>query len=126
VSCENILVSAGAITTARRVGPTAWTVLTAIAVRAECVNGHVLARASVRSLAADLGLNKDTVCRALHRLRHAGLLVQSASPFELGVYRVTVPPDVFGFDTGPVVELAARRRPLLVGSSRQLRLLEEA
>jgi DNA-binding IclR family transcriptional regulator len=124
VSSESLVFGRGTIAVARRVGPTAWTVLTALAIGAERVDGTVIARASVRSLAANLGLNKDTVARALARLRQAGLVVHTASPFELGTYRVTVPPDVIGVAPEPGVDVAPRRRPLTVGSSRQLTLLE--
>jgi hypothetical protein len=124
VSREPIVLGAEAVASARGVGPTAWTVLTAVAMSAESVDGQLLARASARSLAADLNLNKDTVCRALARLRKAGLLAHSVSPIERGTYRVTVPPDVIRVATEPVVELASRRRALTVVSSRQLTLLE--
>jgi hypothetical protein len=124
VSGEPIVLGVGAITTARRVGPTAWTVLTALALRAEPVAGQLSARASVRSLAEELGLNKDTVCHAVARLRQAGLLARSVSPFEFGSYCMSVPSDVIRIATAPTVELVPRRRPPTVASSRQLRLLE--
>jgi hypothetical protein len=98
--------------------------LTVLAVSAERVDDNVIARASVRSRAADLGLNKDTVARVLARLRQAGLIVPKAAPFELGAYCVTVPPDVIRFVTAPVVEPAPRRRPLTVASGRRRTLLE--
>ena len=51
---------------------------------------------SVRSLAASLGLAKDTVARALGRLRRAGLVAATqtrtrAGMFATGSYRLTVP-----------------------------------
>jgi DNA-binding transcriptional ArsR family regulator len=77
----------------RRLGPTSWVVLEEILQRAE-VDGRV-ARVSIRTLAASLGLAKDTVARAVRRLRDAGLLdaVQeraSTGIFETGTYRVTI------------------------------------
>jgi hypothetical protein len=64
-----IAVGVAAIDVIRDVGPTAWMVLTALALDAEHEGGTVVARASVRSLAARPQLDKDTVGRAMARLR---------------------------------------------------------
>jgi hypothetical protein len=124
MSSEPLVFGVDAVATARRVGPAAWTVLTALAVGAERTDDNVIARASVRSLAADLGLNKDTVARALVRLRQCGLVIANAYLFERGSYRVTVPSDVIRLATEPIVESARPQRPLVLTSGRQLTLLE--
>jgi hypothetical protein len=89
---EPIVVGRGAITVARSVGPTAWTVLTALGLDSDWTGDSVLTLASVRSLGALLRLNKDTVARALGRLRDAGLVVHEAGCFEPSVYRLSIPP----------------------------------
>jgi DNA-binding IclR family transcriptional regulator len=122
VASEPILVGAAAITVARWVGPAAWTVLTVLAVDAESKGGSMVARASARSLAANLGMNKDTVARALARLRHAQLVVHVTGRFELGAYRLTIPADVIGFD--PSAHTSRRRSGHRAASGVQLALLE--
>ena len=82
-------------------------------------------RASVRSLAATLGLDKDTVGRALARLRHAELVVHVTERFEPGVYRVTVPAEVFGFKRDRAADTSRRRSRRRPSSGVQLALLEE-
>jgi len=63
------------------VGPVAWVVLEELALE-RCIGGrdHVVAT-SVRRLAAAPRLDKDTVVRALHRLRDAGRLTPRLQPF---------------------------------------------
>jgi DNA-binding IclR family transcriptional regulator len=73
-------------------------VLTALAFHAEPAAGSVVARASVRSLAAELELDKDTVARALVRLRRSGLVLQMGGRFTVGLYRLTVPAEVIRFN----------------------------
>ncbi len=78
------------------VGPTAWVVLEAMM---QCSTGdgdRVVAQVSIRSLDSSLGLAKDTVARAVHRLRDLGVIaaVQARSEsgvFEAGSYRLAVP-----------------------------------
>jgi hypothetical protein len=89
---EAIVVGAGALDVARRVGPTAWTVLMALAMDAEKTGDGLVAPGSVRSLGRTLGLNKDTVARALVGLRRARLVVPVAGRFEAGAYRLTFKP----------------------------------
>ena len=59
----------------RSLGPTAWFVLEELLWRAETAQGQLQVQISTRELAAALGLNKDTVTRALGRLRNAGVVV---------------------------------------------------
>jgi hypothetical protein len=67
----------------RPLGPTAWMVLEELAVHADS-DGQIAV--GVRRLGSDLGLDKDTVARALRRLRGAGLVVRPAE----GGYRLRV------------------------------------
>ena len=73
----------------RRLGPAPWFVLEELVL----VGAAEGAETNVRSLAAGLSLNKDTVARALGRLRAAGLVVAEpqgscAGRFAAGRYRV--------------------------------------
>lgn len=58
-------------------GPTAWVVLEELALGAERhSDGRLFVSTSVRRLGAVLGLDKDTVARALARLRAAGFVLR--------------------------------------------------
>jgi hypothetical protein len=124
VAKQPFVVGSGAINLARRVGPTAWTVLTALAADAESDGGRMIVRASVRSLSASLGLDKDTIGRALARLRHAELVVHVTERFEPGVYRMTIPADVIGFKRDVCADTNRRRSCDDAASVVQLALLE--
>lgn len=80
----------------RHVGPTAWVVLEEMLQRSTGDDGHVVAGVSIRSLASSLGLAKDTVNRAVGRLRDLGVIeaVQArarSGVFDAGSYRLVVP-----------------------------------
>lgn len=84
-------------------------------------NGEVIA--TTRSLAEPLGLSKDTVARALTKLRHAGLIEvnrkarqdrTSAGASTAGRYRIVLPGSVGLLDNPP----AQRIDPALVASRR--------
>ena len=67
----------------RTLGATAWFVLEELALRA-AVDGYgkLVVQVSTRELAESLGLNKDTVTRALARLReckHIGVVARGGS-----------------------------------------------
>jgi DNA-binding transcriptional MocR family regulator len=103
----------------------AWTVLTALAVDAAPTDGCVVVRASVRSLAVELGLNKDTIARAILRLRDAGLVVhRTGGSFEHGAYRRVAPADVVRFSVDAPAAPVPRHRHVPTVSAVQLRLLE--
>ena len=53
----------------RTLGATAWFVLEELVVRAVAVEGELRVQVPTRELAVTLGLNKDTVTKALARLR---------------------------------------------------------
>ncbi len=78
------------------VGSTAWAVLEEMM---QCPTGEgdqIVAQVSIRSLASSIGLAKDTVNRAVRRLRALGVIaaVQARSEsgvFEASSYRLAVP-----------------------------------
>jgi hypothetical protein len=77
----------------RQVGPTPWAVLEDMATDAEVDgSGELVVSTSVRRLALNLGLSKDTVARAVSRLAEAGLVVRrplgrsTGGTFARGVY----------------------------------------
>lgn len=78
----------------RKVGPSAWSVLEGLAVRTTTTSRGHQARTNVRDLAADLGLSKDTVARAVNKLIDAKLIRRSdfaqdeAGRFTTRTYRV--------------------------------------
>ena len=114
------------------VGSTAWAVLEEMMQRSTGDGDHVVAQISIRSLASSLGLAKDTVNRAVRRLRDLGVIdaVQARSEsgvFEAGSYRLAVPvacisvacPSQFSVASSAARLSSARR------SSGQLSLLSE-
>ncbi|WP_420451168.1 hypothetical protein [Ilumatobacter sp.] len=77
------------------VGSTAWSVLEEIMQRSTSDGEHVVAHVYIRSLAASLGLAKDTVARAVRRLRDLGVLHaeqrrSDSGVFQTGAYRLDV------------------------------------
>jgi DNA-binding transcriptional ArsR family regulator len=80
----------------RRLGPTAWVVFEELLLTSAGPADACEAEVSVRALAGRLGLAKDTIARALTRLRRAGLVTVSQSRgttgvFATGTYRLHVP-----------------------------------
>ena len=58
----------------RSLGPTAWVAFEVLIERSETVAGERVAVASVRAIAAELGVAKNTAARALATLRAAGVI----------------------------------------------------
>jgi DNA-binding IclR family transcriptional regulator len=91
----------------RRLGPTAWAVLEVLRERSAVdERGERIVEVSIRGLAVDLGLAKNTVHRALARLRRCGLIDArqnrtSAGTFSRGHYVLTA--TNVSDDTSPAV-----------------------
>ncbi len=97
----------------RRLGPTAWVLFEELLLASTGPNEACHASVSVRSLAARLGLAKDTVARALIRLRRVGLVSNSqsrsaAGTFSTGIYQLTIPSSIGFEDHSPVTSPTTR------------------
>ncbi len=95
------------------VGSTAWTVLEEMMQRSTDDGDHVVAQVSIRSLASSLGLAKDTVNRAVRRLRDLGVIQgeqhrSDSGVFQTGSYRLDVPTVCLAVDTSTTTN---HRRP---------------
>ncbi len=93
---QTIVVGPAAHELRRFVGVTSWVVLEEMMQAATGPADRLVAEVSIRSLAASLGLAKDTVTRAVRRLRDVGVLEveqrrSERGVFEAGVYRLAVP-----------------------------------
>ncbi len=93
---RSIVVAFEASALRRDLGPTSWMVLEELLLRSSGPVDERVARVSVRALAASLGLAKDTVGRAIRRLRDAGLVRVAqqrtvAGVFDTGTYGIAVP-----------------------------------
>ena len=96
---RRVVVSGEASELRRRLGPTGWVVFEELLLASTGPTTACRASASVRSLAASLGLAKDTVARALVRLRAAGLVAVTQSRSTGGVfaasnYELRIPPGI--------------------------------
>jgi len=96
---RRLVIGAASIDIRRRVGPTAWAVFEELAVSSTGADAACRASVSVRSLASQLGMSKDTVARALTRLRAAGLVSanqtrQATGAFAAGNYHLFLPASV--------------------------------
>ena len=83
---RRLVLTAGTVELRRRLDPSAWVVFGQLLLESTGNGDTAEASVSVRSLAAQLGLAKDTVARALNRLRQAGLVDASQSRTAAGVY----------------------------------------
>lgn len=125
----------------RRVGASAWMVLEEMLEHSQASSdedGHRVAVVSVRSLAASLGVAKDTVQRATTRLRELGVIEPHqartvAGNFAIGGYRLDIPVaclsivDTAAADASASAPsgIARRRSPRSSSVSDQLSLLLE-
>lgn len=97
---QSVTVLPGAAHLRRAVGPTAWVVLETLLHDAEPTGSHeYVAHRSIRDLAAEIGLAKDTVARAMRSLRGVGLISHAqcrtgAGTFDPGRYEISLPNDV--------------------------------
>ena len=93
---RSIVVGAASSDLRRALGPTSWVVLEELLLRSHGTTGDCVACVSVRSLAASLGLAKDTAARAIRRLRDVGLVTVAqqrteAGIFDTGSYVIAIP-----------------------------------
>jgi DNA-binding IclR family transcriptional regulator len=118
----------------RRLGPLAWAALEVLVAASRDEADDVTAAATVREVAAQLGVAKNTAHRAMLTLRSAGL----ATPTQRrdtdgrycdGGYRLTVPNDAISrapqSDAAPIAPATrtARRPAVIASTAVQLELL---
>ncbi len=117
----------------RRVGLTSWAVLEEMVQASTGSADALVAEVSIRSLAASLGLAKDTVAAAVRRLRNHRV-VEATQPrsargaFRTGRYRINVPAVYLAVaPTGPrSLPASSHRAALRSCDSGQLALTLEA
>ena len=105
-------------------GPVAWVVLESLAERSVHRSGATVSEMSVRGVAAEIGLAKDTVARAIQRLQRAGLVRRidarlTDGRFGHGCYVLVIPHDLFHVCPTRVPSPTTRRTA--TKSSRRLR-----
>ncbi len=83
---RRLVVTAGSVELRRQLGPTSWVVFEELVLVSTGTGGGCVASVSIRALAGRLGLAKDTVARAIARLRRAGLVTGHQSRTDSGVY----------------------------------------
>lgn len=111
---RSIVVAFEASELRRELGPTSWMVLEELLLGSTGPVDACVARVSVRALAASLGLAKDTACRAIRRLRDAGLVRVAqqrtvTGSFDTGTYVIAVPDCIaFNASTQPSPRPRAR------------------
>ena len=93
---RTIVVGPAAHELRRHVGATSWVVLEEMMQATTGPADRPVAEVSIRSLAASLGLAKDTVTRAVRRLRDVGVIEieqrrSERGLFQTGVYRLAAP-----------------------------------
>ena len=98
-----------------RLGPTAWVVFEELLLASTGNRDGCVASVSIRTLASRLGLAKDTVARALVRLRRAGLVTAhqsrtDAGVFATGSYTLHLPACVTVSDHRPAASTTPRSR----------------
>ncbi len=98
-----------------RLGPTAWVVFEELLLASTGNRDGCAASVSIRTLAGRLGLAKDTVARALARLRRAGLVTAhqtraGSGVFATGFYTLHVPTSVTVTDHRPAASTTRRSR----------------
>ena len=96
---RRLVLTAGSVEIRRQVGPTAWVVFEELVLVSTGPGGACVASVSIRALAGRLGLAKDTIARAIARLRRAGLVTAHQSRTDTGVfatgsYTLTIPPSI--------------------------------
>jgi hypothetical protein len=93
---RSVVIGAASSDLRRALDPTSWVVLEELLLCSNGTTDECVAFVSVRSLAASLGLAKDTAARAIRRLRDIGLVTVAqqrteAGIFDTGSYQVAIP-----------------------------------
>ena len=104
---RSIVVGVASSDLRRALGTTSWVVLEELLLRSNGTADERVARVSVRSLAASLGLAKDTAARAIRRLRDSGIVIAAqqrtdAGIFDTGTYVIELPEGVAFITPAPV------------------------
>lgn len=115
---RRLVLTGGSLELRRRLDPAAWMVFEELLLASTGTGDGRVASVSIRALADRLGLAKDTVARALGRLRRAGLVTArqsrtDAGVFATGSYLLSVPASITVTDHTPTASAPARstRRP---------------
>jgi hypothetical protein len=128
---RSVTVLPGAAHLRRVVGPTAWVVLETLLHDAERTGSdEYVAHRSIRNLAAEIGLAKDTVARAIRALREVGLISHAqcrtgAGTFDPGRYAISLPNDVLTTSAVIAAASCAASRSTPRGTTAQLSLAFE-
>lgn len=98
----------------RSLGPLSWVVFESLAESSIERSGTTVSEKSVRALAGELGLAKDTVARAIQRLQRAGLVSRidarlTDGRFGRGCYVLDIPDDLFNSCSARVPSTTPRR-----------------
>jgi hypothetical protein len=129
---RSVTVLPGAAHLRRVVGPTAWVVLETLLQDAEPTGSDdYVAHRSIRDLAAEIGLAKDTVARAIRALREVGLISHAqrrtgAGTFDPGRYTISLPNDVITTSAVIAAASCAASRSTPRATTAQLSLAFEA
>lgn len=128
---RRVVIAGGSVELRRQLGPTTWMVFEELLLASTGPRTDCHAAVSVRTLAGELGLAKDTVARALVRLRRAGLVAAHQSRTASGVFAtgsyVLALPSSISFDdvtssTAPRVPRSRTRLHSSESTSSQLTL----
>jgi hypothetical protein len=130
-----LVVTAASIEACATVGTTAWNVFVVLALEAVVVDGVLVARSSIRDVAARLRIGKDRAAAAFARLRAAGWIelrqerVATSARFASAVYVVhaveVVADDPRGGDERAEQVSVARSRSRMVSCETARRLFED-
>jgi DNA-binding transcriptional ArsR family regulator len=124
---RRLVVGPASVRLRRELGPTTWVVLEELLARSDGTADSCSASVSVRSLASELGLAKDTVARALSRLRRAGIVSacqtrSTSGAFAAGSYLIAVPETLtIDDDATAVAETKPTRRRSATSQSARVR-----
>jgi len=123
-TCRTVVLGPRAHELRAYVGPTAWAVLEEMMQRSTGDGDHVVAQVSIRSLASSLGRAKDTVARAVRRLRDLGVIEAVQARSSCGAFEaVPVACISIACPAQPSVSPSAARPPSVRRSFVQLSLL---